>query len=157
MTAGLIMKFKNIKKQEKGSYRKSPSNSRTIPAKSTRPKLSLPKINPAELFRLRGEALKIFVILIFMLTAILVGVDFRNNLRAKQEIDSRRGTLVKNLNFWKDFVSKHENYKDAYFQASILEYKLGDTSKAKMYLGKGLALDPNSQDGEKIKQFLEGK
>jgi hypothetical protein len=151
------MKFKNIKKQEKVNHRKSPSNSRTIPAKSIRSKLSLPKINPAELFRLRGEALKIFVILIFMLTAILVGVDFRNNLRAKQEIDSRRGTLVKNLNFWKDFISKHENYKDAYFQASILEYRLGDTPKARMYAEKGLTLDPNSQDGEKIKQFLEGK
>jgi hypothetical protein len=151
------MKFKNIKTQKRGSYKKSPSNSRAIPAKSTHLKLSLSKINLAELLRLRGEALRIFVVLIFMLTAILVGIDFKNNFIAKQEIDLRRGTLVKNLNFWEDFISKHENYRDAYFQASILEYKLGDSSKAKLYVEKGLALDPNSQDGKKIEQFLAGK
>ena len=151
------MKFKNIKKQKKGRYKKSPSNSRTIPAKSTLPKLSLSKINLAELLRLRREALRVFVVLIFVLTAILVGVDFRNNFKAKQEIDSQRRILVKNLYFWEDFISKHENYRDAYLQASILEYKLGDSFKAKLYVKKGLALDPNSQDGMKIEQFLEDK
>jgi len=151
------MKFKNIKAQKRGSYKKSPSNSRTIPARSTRFKLTLPKFSLAELFKFRGEALRAFVALIFVLTAILVGVDFRNNFKAKQEIDSQREILVKNLYFWEDFISKHENYRDAYFEASILEYKLGDSFKAKLYVKKGLALDPNSQDGMKIEQFLEGK
>jgi len=86
-----------------------------------------------------------------------VGLDFQNNLQIKQNIDSQREVMDRDLNFWKDFISKHQNYRDAYFQASILEYRLGDTSKAKMYVEKGLSLDPNSKNGRKIEEFLKNK
>jgi hypothetical protein len=65
--------------------------------------------------------------------------------------------MAHDLNFWENFISKHQDYRDAYFQASILEYKLGDTSKAKMYAEKGLFLDPTSAEGKKLEQFLVNK
>lgn len=155
------MKFKNIKKK---TYKKakSPSNSRRIPAFTKAPadkpalsfKLSLPKLNSVELIRLYRGALKIFVVFIFLLTAIIVGLDFQNNLQAKQQIESQREELTKDLNFWKDFIIKHKDYRDAYFQASILEYRLGNNSKAKMYVEKGLSLDPNSEKGRRLEEFL---
>jgi hypothetical protein len=63
--------------------------------------------------------------------------------------------LENDLIFWQDFIAKHDNFRDAYFQASILEYKLGDITKAKMYNEKGLTLDPNSTDGRKIENLLK--
>lgn len=133
--------FKNANKNKKGNEKRSesPSNSRSITEK---------------LLKLYGGTLKIFVVFIFIVAVIIVGYDFQRNLQIKQDIDSQRKALVSDLNFWEDFISKHQNYRDAYIQASILEYKLGNISKAKMYVEKGLSLDPNSQDGKKIEAFL---
>jgi tetratricopeptide (TPR) repeat protein len=146
------MKFKNIK--EKKENTKSPSNSRTNPERF---ESLVSKINLIKLLKLYREILKVFVILIFIIAVIIVGIDFQNNLQTKRRIDSQREALTKYLNFWEGFISKHKNYRDAYFQASILEYKLGNTVKAKMYVEKGLSLDPSSINGEKIKQFLVNK
>jgi len=146
------MKFKNKKK--KVYVKKSPSNSRTIPANL---KFSLPKFNHTALLKIYSGVLQIFVIIVFIAAVIIVGLDFHKNLQISQEIDSQRKTLVRDLKFWENFISEHQNYRDAYLQASILEYKLGDTSKAKMYAEKGLVLDPNSEIGRKIEEFLKNK
>lgn len=81
-------------------------------------------------------------------------MDLQKNLALKENIDSQRQSLTKELKFWEDAISKHKDYRDAYFQASVLEYKLGNSSKAKMYVEKGLSLDPNSEDGRKIEELL---
>lgn len=143
------MKFKNIKKKAKKG--KSPSNSRGI---TERYKLSLPKINHVTLLKIYGKVLRVFVVSVFILAVIVVGLDFKNNLQTKQEIDSRREVLNRDLNFWENFLANHRNYRDAYFQASILAYKLGNVSKAKKYVETGLSLDPNSKDGKKIEELL---
>lgn len=145
------MKFKNIKKKK--YIKKSPSNSRTI-TESKSFKFAFPKISSFKLLKLYKGALKIFVIFTFVITAVIVGLDLQNNLQMKKNIDSQREILIKELSFWEDFISEHQNYRDAYFQASILEYRLGNALKAKEYVGKGLALDPNSQEGKKIEKFL---
>jgi len=149
------MKFKNIKKNPPagGKDTKSPSNSRS---NTEHFESLISKINSIKPLKLYGRILKVFVIFIFIIAVIIVGIDFRNNLQTKQKIDSQRETLTEDLNFWEDFMSKHKNYRDAYFQASILEYKLGDVTKAKMYVEKGLSLDPNSINGRKIKQIISG-
>lgn len=156
------MKFKNLKKKAKKT--EFPSNSRTIPAfakassgKAEDFRFSPPKINSARLFGLYKEPLRVFVVSVFIAAVIIVGYDFQKNLQIKEEIDLQRKDLVRNLNFWEDFISKHQNYKDAYFQAAKLEYELGDTSKAKIYTEKGLLLDPNSEDGKKLEKFLANK
>lgn len=158
------MKFKNIKKKNKPKGKKktkSPSNSRAIPAstkssadRSAKLEITSSKVNSLSLFQLYRMVLKIFVVFIFVVAVIVVGYDFQRNLQIKQDIGSQRKVLTHDLNFWENFISKHQNYRDAYFQASVLEYKLGNTSKAKMYVEKGLSLDPNSEDGRKIEELL---
>ena len=151
------MKFKNIKKKSPpagGNNTKFPSNSRSITENF---KSSFPKINHATLFKIYGGALRLFVVLIFAVAVVVVGYDLQKNLQTKQNIDQQRESLNKDLNFWISFLAKHQNYPDAYFQAAVLEYKLRDSSKAKMYLEKGLSLDPNSENGRKIKEFLKNK
>lgn len=142
------MKFKNTKKEVKKT--KSPSNSRIISSSVDRP-------DPAKLFKIYRGILKVFIAFIFIIAVIIVFADLQKNLEIKQNIDFQRQNLTKELNFWKDFISKHKDYRDAYFQASILEYRLGSVSKAKAYVEKGLSLDPNSKDGKKLEQFLVNK
>lgn len=138
------MKFKNIKKIPPVGVKKnqSPSNSRSITER---------------LLKLYGETLKIFVVFIFIVAVVIIGYDFQKNLQIKQNIDSQKEVVIRDLNFWEDFISKHQNYPDAYFQASILEYRLGNTPKAKTYAERGLVLNPNSEDGKKLEQFLVNK
>jgi hypothetical protein len=147
------MNFRNIKKtKNKAKKAKSPSNSRNNPEHF---KFLLSRSNSVKLLKLYGGLLKIFVICIFIVAAVIVGYDFQHNLQLRQEINSQREVLIRKLKFWEDFISKTQNYPDAYFQASILEYELGDTFKAKMYLEKGFSLDPNSENGKKIKTLLK--
>lgn len=145
------MKFKNIKKNPPvgGKKDKSPSNSRTIPA-SAKPSAG----RPATFLKIYRLSLKVFIVFIFILAAIVVGLDLHANTQAKQAIDSEKKKLTRELKFWEDFIAKNQDYRDAYFQASILEYKLGNTSAAKNYVKKGLSLDPNSENGRKIEEFL---
>lgn len=137
------MKFKNTKKEAKKA--KSPSNSRTIPALVDKPATFL------KIYRL---SLNVFIVFIFILAVVVVGLDLQANTQAKQAIDLEREKLTKELKFWEDFIVKHQDYREAYFQASILEYKLGNTFKAKAYVEKGLSLDPNSENGKKLESFL---
>lgn len=131
------MKLKSIKKEAK--EKKSPSNYRIIPE----PFLKIYRLS-----------LKVFIVFIFILAVIIIGLDLQANIQAKQDIDLEREKLTRELKFWEDFIVKHQDYKDAYFQASILEYKLGNTSMAKAYVEKGLSLDPNSEDGKKIEELI---
>lgn len=140
------MKFKNIKKK---ANTKSPSNSRVI---SDSVKASSDK--SALFLKIYRGALKAFVVFIFILAVVIVGLDLEENIKDKQSIDSEREKLTKELVFWESFIQEQENYRDAYFQASILEYKLGNKAKAKMYIEKGLSLDPTSENGLKIEEFL---
>lgn len=133
------MKFKNIKKD------KFPSNFRIIPASGGRPSTFI------KIYRL---SLKIFIAFIFIIAVVIVGLDMQKNIQAKKTIDSEREKLTEELIFWESFIKNHKDYRDAYFQASVLAYKLGNTPKAKAYAEKGLSLDPNSEDGRKIEEFL---
>jgi tetratricopeptide (TPR) repeat protein len=144
------MKFKNLKKKAKNA--KSPSNSRTNPEYF---KFSFYKIDPVKLMKLYRQILKVSVVVVFVATAAIVVLDLRENLQKKQNIDTQREVLSRDLNFWKNFIEKNNNYRDAYFQAAILEYKLGDISEARKYVEKGLILDPNSENGRRIEKLLK--
>lgn len=70
-----------------------------------------------------------------------------------QRIVSQRSLLQQDLGLWQGITQKYPTYRDAYFQASILAYRLGDTTKEQVFLGKTLQLDPNylpAQNLEKI-------
>lgn len=161
------MKFKNIKKKlrVKEKKAKSPNNSRSIPARHARQlagvagrpeplKLSLPKFNSVTLLKIYRRSLKVVVVIIYFLAVVVIGLDLQKNLKTQQNVNFQRKILTKNIKFWEDFLSKNNNYPDAYFQASIANYRVSNMAKAKMYVQKGLFLDPNSKNGKKIKDFL---
>lgn len=137
------MKFKNVKKSisNKKKKIKSPKNSRIIS-------------DPTVFLRIYKISLKAFVAGSFILAVVIVGLDLQRNIQTMQVIDSEKNKLTEDLIFWKDFTAKHENYRDAYFKMSILEYRLGNMLQAKAYIKQGLSLDPNSENGRKIEEFL---
>jgi tetratricopeptide (TPR) repeat protein len=147
------MKFKNIK--NKAKIVRSPSNSRSITDKSTRSIFPFPKITHTVLVKLYRGTLKTFFLFIFLVAATIVALDVQRDLQEKINVDSQRKFLTEDLNFWENFIAKHQDYRDAYIQTSILEYKLGDTSKARMYIEESLTLDPNSSEGSKVEQLLK--
>lgn len=126
------MKFKHIK---------FPSNFRII-------------TDPTILFKIYRGALKVFIMVIFVLAIVIVGLDLQTNIQAKKTIDLEREELTKELKFWESFIAKHKDYADAFFEASVLEYRMGNTFGAKSLLEKGLSLDPNSKEGRKIEKIL---
>lgn len=139
-----------MRKQEK-SEDKFPKIYRFIfePLKKHKSKLTRQKV-----FRVYKKTLKIFTVFIFIIAIIYLGFDLYRNTQEKKRIDFEREKISKELDFWKSFIAEHNDYRDAYFQASILEYKLGNTDLSKLYLSQGLAVDPNSENGKKIEDFI---
>lgn len=131
-----------MKKVRKKKQKKSPRIYRYIPDR-------------IKFFKAYKRILKAFTVLIFTLAIIAVGYDLYKNLGEKKKIDLEREKLTNELRFWERFLENNKGYRDAYFQASILQYRLGNENKAKDYAEKGLSLDPNSQSGKKIQELLE--
>ena len=54
-------------------------------------------------------------------------------------------------------LEKNNDYRDGYLQLAILEYKLRDYSKAQLYLGKALEIDPNFEKAKELGKALSIK
>ncbi|HYK08722.1 MAG TPA: hypothetical protein VEW42_04470 [Candidatus Eisenbacteria bacterium] len=70
-----------------------------------------------------------------------------------QVVVSKRNLLQEDLGLWQGIAQKYPTYRDAYFQASVLAYRLGNTQLEQTLLAKTLQLDPNylpAQNLEKI-------
>jgi tetratricopeptide (TPR) repeat protein len=101
------------------------------------------------------KLLIIFVVCCFLAAFLAISLDLWANLVEKRRIDQERVVLVEELKYWNDFLDKYEIYPDAYIKTSILQYKLGDVMSAKELVEKALSLNPNSEKGIKLKEFLE--
>lgn len=107
-----------------------------------------------KVFNIYRQSLKTFTIFIFIIAIIVLGLDLYKNIQEKKRIDFEREKINKEINFWQSFVSKHQDYRDAYLQLAILEYRLRDINKARFYLDKSLAIDPNFEKGRELENAL---
>ena|ERR1035437_8059056 len=71
-----------------------------------------------------------------------------------QKVTIQRQQMQSKINFWQSIADKYEGYKDAYFQMAVLDYQLGNISKAKAENKKALILDPNFTDAIKLEEIL---
>jgi len=114
-----------------------------------------PKFHKTTLF-LSG-ILIVAVVLVLSLGIIIFGINFVKNYKAFQELSAKRQNLKSQVNFWQSVSEKYPGFKDAYFQAAVLEYRLGDLEKAQNYNQKSLRLDPNFVDAIKLEEILNKK
>lgn len=78
---------------------------------------------------------------------------WKNNLLL-EKIKKEKSEVVQNIKYWETVVERHPDYRDAYFQLSLLEYRLGEKEKSKKYLQKTLELDPYMIEGDKLGKLL---
>jgi hypothetical protein len=127
-----------------------PNIFRTIPES----KLFKKGIRSKTLFYLTsGFALAIILMLISVIA--IVGVGLYKNTNLLVQTINQRSQIQNKINFWQSIADKYEGYKDAYFQIAVLEYKLGDSDKARLANTKALILDPNFEDAKRLGSLLD--
>jgi hypothetical protein len=101
----------------------------------------------------------IMLIIIIALIAGIVGFSFKTYqfYAQTQRILTQREQIQSKINFWQSIADKYEGYKDAYFQMAVLDYSLGNFSKARLENKKALTLDPNFADAQKLEVVLDEK
>ena len=96
-------------------------------------------------------------ILILTVGIIISSFKFYKNYVSYQKLSEKRQNLQSQINFWQSVWQKYPGFKDAYFQAAVLEYQLSDLQKAKDYNKKALMLDPNFENAIKLEDVLNKK
>lgn len=96
-------------------------------------------------------------ILILTVGIVVFSYKFYKNYVSYQKLSEKRQNLQSQINFWQSVSQKYPGFKDAYFQAAILEYQLSDLQKAKDYNKKALMLDPNFENAIKLEDVLNKK
>ena len=92
-----------------------------------------------------------FVLIVII---IVVGLDLYKDIKDQQKIEKERKDVISKIQYWQGIVNKYKDYRDAYFQLAILEYRLRDFTKSKFYLDKALAIDPNFEKGRELEKIL---
>jgi thioredoxin-like negative regulator of GroEL len=62
--------------------------------------------------------------------------------------------IKKLITFWEKIVAEKPNYRDAYLQLAVLQYKVWQNEKAEKYLKKALIVDPNFEASLQLKQLI---
>jgi len=78
-----------------------------------------------------------------LIAIVLQGLSFYQNIKEQQRLKLEREAVLKELSYWKGTAVKYKNYRDVYFKIAELDYELGSTEEAKMYIKKALDIDPN--------------
>lgn len=98
--------------------------------------------------------LSIFVSLILLLSIIIVVLDIKNLLVKKEVLERDREKVIEQIGYWKSVVEKRKDYRDGYFQLSVLSYQIGKKDEAKVYLEKVMQIDPNFKEGRELEKIL---
>lgn len=91
----------------------------------------------------------LLLVVLYLLVAL-----FLKNLNEYRQLKTEKEQILRNVEFWKNVTVEKPNYRDAYMEVAILDYRLGKTSESKLYLEKALILDPNFKPAKEFKKVL---
>lgn len=94
------------------------------------------------------------VSLVLIVAVFIVSLDLYKDVKDQQKIEKERKDVISKIQYWQGIVNKYKDYRDAYFQLAVLEYRLKNFAKAKFYLDKSLSLDPNFEKGRELEATL---
>lgn len=69
-------------------------------------------------------------------------------------MESQRQELLQQVEYWTSIVDTYQNYRDGYIKLALLEYQLGNTVQARVYVQKALVLDPNYKKGRELEKIV---
>ncbi|QQG40713.1 MAG: hypothetical protein HYV37_00060 [Candidatus Levyibacteriota bacterium] len=135
-------KKKEVEPEKKKNQVNFPSIYRFIPAKSFFDKTFWKWII--------GGFIALLLVIMFVISSIQTYKHFQD----KKLEEVKRKELILKVEYWEKVINKYKNYRDGYFQLAVLEYQLGNKEKAKMYLDKVFLLDPNFEEGQRLKKLF---
>lgn len=103
-------------------------------------------------FSVKKSIVIVYVVIIFGLSFWQTVLLVQKGL-ALQSLLAQREKISQELSLWENITQKYPTYRDAYFQAAILAYRLGDISKEQTLLSRTLQLDPNFQPGQDLEKI----
>lgn len=99
----------------------------------------------------------ILTAVVFLGMVIYAAAQLSSSLQGYKTAKVERDKIVYELSFWEQVVRSHPDYRDAYFKMALLRYQLGDKVSSKGYLQKAMEIDPNFEEGKKLKEVLEAE
>lgn len=91
---------------------------------------------------------------VFFAFLLFMGIDIRQKTIIANNLDLERQQIIRDIKKWENIVRDYEDYRDGYLQLALLEYKLGNSEKAKRYLEVVFEIDPNSVDGRELEKKI---
>lgn len=98
--------------------------------------------------------LSVVFLSVFLVVFILVGFDLLGNVANMERVLSERRSIALQIQYWHNVVGKYKDYRDGYFQLAVLEYRLGNMRKAKMYLKEVFRIDPNFEKARVLERLV---
>ncbi|MEK7573658.1 MAG: tetratricopeptide repeat protein [Patescibacteria group bacterium] len=95
-----------------------------------------------------------FASLLIFLAIVTVSIDAYVNYQENKRFTQERIKIESEIKLWQSAAERFPNYRDAYFQLAVLNYRLRKYDNAREYLKKALKLDPNFKEGRELEQKL---
>lgn len=89
--------------------------------------------------------------------ALLLTGELMFRYRQWQQAQTERAQLMKDLQTWEGVTKRYSTYRDAYFEAAVLAYRLGKTQKEQEFLQKLRQIDPNFGLAQELEKISRGK
>lgn len=102
-----------------------------------------------------NNLLALLVLYLFFLFLLLTYVTY-HVFGLYQEGSKQRQALARQLSYWEGVVEKHPNYPDAYYQAAVYAYSLGETKKALQYIEQAQQMDPLFTKAQELEKKIRG-
>jgi tetratricopeptide (TPR) repeat protein len=104
----------------------------------------------------KAVIVSVYSIIYFILigTIVFLTISFYRNLNTYQNVSSERLAIINKIKNWQGIIKKYPDFKDAYLQTAVLEYRLGNYEVAKSYCDKALLLDPEYSDAIELNKRL---
>ncbi len=99
------------------------------------------------------------IVTVYILTiglVLILSLHLLISLQKQKEINFERTKIESEIKLWEKISQKFPEYKDAYFQLAVLNYKLGNIEPAKYYVEKALFIDPNFEKAKNLQKILRG-
>lgn len=104
-----------------------------------------------------GKKFAFLVSLVLLIAIVFASASVYRVYQGWQIAYAEREKITKEIKFWEDVVSRHKDYRDAYFTLALLHYQLEDNDKVKFYIQKSLALDPGFKEGRELEKIIGDK
>jgi len=100
-------------------------------------------------FLLKTVSVLSLVILVFL------GALLMDNLGRLLALKSKRDVVEKDRAVWQSIIQNYPGYRDGYYQAGVLSYRLGELHEAEDYAKKAEEIDPSFMPAATLQAFIK--